>query len=65
MSERKTAFRCVECGKITAGRLPVNPNNHRERGDGTFRFPRRHLVNGQLCPGVLLEAEWVDVEVTQ
>lgn len=61
---RKTKFRCVICGKLTAGRLPVNSSNHRERGDGTFWFPRRHKKNGRPCGGNILEAEWVDVKDT-
>lgn len=55
----KTRYKCVECGKLTAGRLPVNPHNHRERGDGTARFPKKHKVNGKLCLGVFKEAEWI------
>lgn len=30
-------------------------------GDGTERFPRRHSVNGDVCPGVFDDADWVDV----
>jgi hypothetical protein len=58
---KKTRFRCVVCGKVTAGRLPVNPTNHRERGDGTLWYPRRHKHNGEPCKGNILEAELVDV----
>jgi hypothetical protein len=47
-----TRFRCVVCGKITAGRMP-------RRGDTTVRFPRRHRVNGVRCPGNIQEADWV------
>jgi hypothetical protein len=53
-----TKFKCAVCGKITAGRLPIQ-NKH--KGDGSFRFPRRHYVNGKLCDGVFEEAEWVDI----
>jgi len=54
----RTKFKCVVCGKITAGRMPVENKVH---GDGSFRFPRRHYVDGKLCDGVFEEAEWVDV----
>lgn len=27
----------------------------------TFRYPRRHKVNGKPCPGNILEAEWIDM----
>lgn len=57
-----TRFKCVRCGKLTTGRIPVNPHNHREVGDGTFRYPRRHKLNGELCPGVYEEAEWVGID---
>lgn len=57
---QQTRFQCVVCGKITAGRVPVSFTNHRERGDGTFRYPRRHKgPDGQPCPGNIEEAEWV------
>jgi len=52
---KRTRFKCVKCGKITAGRIP-------RRGDGTVRFPRKHKVDGKPCPGNMVEAEWVDVE---
>ena len=62
MKER-TRFKCVECGKVTAGRLPVNPDRWRERGDTTARYPRRHKgKDGKPCPGNIKEAEWVDEE---
>ena len=56
---KSTRFRCAVCGKVTAGRVPVSFTNHRERGDGTFRYPRRHNVNGKPCPGNIQEAEWI------
>ena len=61
-----TRFKCVICGKLTAGKIPVNPSNHREKGDLTVRRPRKHKLNGGVCPGTYQEAEWVDVvEVAQ
>lgn len=54
-----TRFRCVVCGKVTAGRRPRNPHNHRERADGTAMFPRWHYVGGKPCEGNYSEAEWV------
>lgn len=63
-SKTVTRFRCIVCGRMTAGRVPVDPHNHRRRGDGTVRYPRRHNgPDGELCPGCYEEAEWVDVEV--
>ena len=56
-----TRFRCVVCGKLTAGRLP---RTGREQGDTTARFPRRHQCNGEPCPGNVRHAEWVDVDET-
>ena len=56
--KRVTKFKCVVCGKLTAGRMP---RSGREVGDTTARWPRRHKVNGVQCPGVWQEAEWVDV----
>lgn len=59
-SKHKARFRCVVCGKETAGRLPRNPDRRHEIGDGTARFPRRHKgKDGKPCPGNILEAEWV------
>lgn len=59
-----TRYKCVVCGKVTAGRLPVNQGRHRERGDGSFYFPRRHAgPDGETCEGVFDEAVPVDVEV--
>lgn len=55
-----TKYKCVVCGKITAGRIPVSLTNHREKGDLTFRYPRRHKVKNELCSGSLQEAEWVE-----
>lgn len=50
--------RCVECGKNTLwGRLPRNTS--RDVGDGSFRYPRRHSVNGQVCPGSFAEGDWL------
>ena len=58
----KTKFKCVVCGKLTAGKIPFNFDRTNERGDGTFRYPRKHkLKNGKICPGTYQEAEWVDV----
>jgi hypothetical protein len=58
-----TRFKCVVCGKLTAGRLPVNPHNHRERGDGTFWYPRRHKgKDGEPCPGNIEEAQIIEVK---
>jgi hypothetical protein len=56
----QTKFKCVVCGKMTTGRIPRA--NGRFYGDGTFRYPRRHNVEGKPCPGNREEAEWVDVE---
>lgn len=53
---RKTRFRCVVCGKFTAGKVPP-------AGDLSERFPRRHKSEyGDPCPGVYQFAEWVDVD---
>jgi len=56
---KTTRFKCAVCGKLTAGRVP---RDGRHVGDGTFRFPRRHRVGGEACPGNIVEAEWVDVD---
>ena len=53
-----TRFKCAICGKLTAGRLP---RSGKYVGDGTFRYPRRHYINGQPCPGNIIEAEWIDM----
>ena len=51
----KTKFKCVVCGKLTAGRAPRG-------GDGTLRYPRKHKdKGGQPCPGNWLEAKWVNL----
>lgn len=56
--ERRTRFRCTVCGKLGAGRMP---REGKVKGDGSARFPRRHKgPSGRLCPGVHIEAEWVD-----
>jgi hypothetical protein len=55
-----TRFKCVVCGKITAGRMPRD--GHGSPGDGTFLYPRRHKgKDGNPCAGNIEEAEWVDV----
>ncbi|UTU07738.1 hypothetical protein CcrC1_gp054c [Caulobacter phage C1] len=52
-----TRFKCVVCGKLSAGRLP---REGRHVGDGSERFPRRHKGgDGADCPGNILYAEWV------
>lgn len=48
-----TKFKCVVCGKLTAGRIP-------KKGDLSFRYPRRHKVNGKPCNGNVLEAKWTE-----
>jgi hypothetical protein len=56
-----TRFKCVVCGKLTAGRLPRA--HGRFPGDTTFYFPRRHKgADGKVCKGSRREAEWVDVD---
>lgn len=55
-----TKYRCVICGKLTAGRLPNAGWGN--VGDGTFIFPRYHKHKGKPCPGNVLEAEWVNVD---
>jgi len=58
-----TRYKCVVCGKVTAGRLPQNPSRHREAGDGTLMYPRRHKgKDGKPCPGNIEHAEWVEVD---
>jgi hypothetical protein len=56
----KARYRCVVCGKVTAGRVPYDG---RFRGDGTQMWPRRHQVDGKDCPGNVEAAEWVDIPV--
>lgn len=53
-------FRCVVCGKLTAGCLPrINGRG----GPNSVRFPRKHRdKTGALCEGNDLFAEWVVVE---
>lgn len=43
---------CAECGKQSEGRLPKG-------GDGSFRYPQRHSVDGKPCPGNTMEAIWI------
>jgi len=46
-------FRCAECGKETAGRLPKG-------GSGDYYWPRKHRdSSGKVCEGVYREAEWL------
>lgn len=55
-------FRCPTCNKLTAGR---RPREGRNRGDGTFYYPRWHASPlGDPCPGVFAEAEWVEREIS-
>lgn len=53
-------FRCSLCDKDTKrGRLPNAGWGN--RGDGTFRYPRRHnRTDGQRCKGSFMEALWID-----
>lgn len=61
MMQTQTRFRCVVCGKLTAGRMPRIHSRH--RGDTTGRFPRRHNAeNGKPCAGNVREAEWIEPE---
>lgn len=56
--KKVTRFKCQHCGCLTTGRLP------HKYSDGAFRYPRRHrLDNGKGCPGNIIEAEWVTVEI--
>jgi hypothetical protein len=59
---RKTCFKCVVCGKLTAGR--ISRGTYFEGvGDGSARFPRRHKgLDDKLCAGNIQEVEWVDVD---
>lgn len=50
----KTKLKCKICGKLTRGRTPKG-------GDGSFKFPSFHNVDGKPCHGSTLEAEWVDI----
>lgn len=59
MPANETRFRCDECGKLTAGRIGREGGL---RGDRSGRYPRRHNgPGGKVCPGVFMEAVWVDV----
>jgi len=53
MADRKkvTRFKCVVCGKLTAGR--ISRGRYDEGiGDGSARFPRRHKgKDGKPCVG--------------
>lgn len=50
-----TRFKCVVCGKLTAGCVPRD-------GDRSQRYPRRHDRRwGEVCPGIYVFAEWVEV----
>ena len=52
-----TRFKCVVCGKITAGRQTGRYSDRSER------YPRRHAgPDGEWCPGNIEYAEWVEVE---
>ncbi len=52
-----TRYKCVVCGKLTAGR---QTGKHSDRSE---RFPRRHNgPDGEPCPGNIEFAEWIDVE---
>jgi len=53
----KTRFKCVICGKLTAGRISQSEGF---RGDGSHRYPRKSYVNGKIYPDVIEDAEWVD-----
>lgn len=55
---RRTMFKCVVCGKLTAGRIG---REGRLSGDMSERFPCRHKLDGKDCPGNIINAEWVDV----
>jgi len=51
-----TRFKCVVCGKLTAGKVPV-------AGDGSQRYPRKHASEyGDPCPGCFIFADWVEQE---
>lgn len=53
-------YRCVICGKVSAGRLPRQTG--RNTGDTSFYYPRRHKVNGKPCAGNIREAEVVAIK---
>lgn len=56
--DRETKFKCVICGKLTAGRWPREGGI---KGDGSARWPRKHRIDNKICEGNYYEAEWVDV----
>lgn len=59
---RTTRFKCVVCGKLTAGKMPP-PGKGWGPADTSARYPRRHNgPDGKVCEGVYQEAEWVDVD---
>lgn len=53
MTARSYRFRCVVCGKDTAGR--------KARGGDTM-YPRRHDFAGEWCLGNIEEAAWIEVD---
>lgn len=53
-----TKFKCCVCGKVSSGRLPKD-------GDTSFRYPRRHKINGVNCKGNILEAYWIEIDAKQ
>ncbi len=63
LKEFVTRFKCVDCGRLTAGRVPVRrTGGGLGPGDLSLRYPRRHYrPGGSVCPGVHKEAEWVEV----
>lgn len=47
---------CRYCGKATlGGRLPGKGHH---KGDGSFRYPRRHKFKDNDCPGNIVEGTW-------
>lgn len=64
-----TRFRCVVCGLLTSGRMPVDDGELGARrgapGDGSARYPRRHRARSSsgTCDGSRRDADWIDVEV--
>lgn len=58
--KQRTYFKCVVCGKLTAGRVP---RDGWIRGDRSERFPRRHNVDGEPCPGNIEFTEWISVKL--
>ena len=53
-----TKYKCVVCGKLTAGRKTF---------DDAERWPRRHKgKDGEPCPGnIVATEEWIEVEQSQ